>query len=82
MKHLVWCEKSSILKHTERDGCTHSAVHIVALSVCFNIHIRKSVLRRMFPVAGCNPVDTLSRVAVKWFDSIILHQITLSSSSG
>ena len=29
----------------------------------------------MFPVAGCNPVDTLSRVAVKWFDSIILHQV-------
>jgi hypothetical protein len=28
----------------------------------------------MFPVAGCNPVDALSRVAVKWFDSIILHQ--------
>ena len=29
----------------------------------------------MFPVAGCNPVDILSRVAVKWFDSITLHQI-------
>jgi hypothetical protein len=42
--------------------------------VCFNKHIENSVLWRMFPVAGCNPVDILSRVAVRWFDSIILHQ--------
>ena len=36
----------------------------------------------MFPVAGCNPVDLLSRVAVKWFDSITLHQNWAASDNG
>jgi hypothetical protein len=36
----------------------------------------------VFPVAGCNPVDLLSRVAVKWFDSITLHQVMVLSYSG
>ena len=45
-----------ILKYTIGTAGTCSPVHIVALLVCFNIHIRKSVLWILFPIAGCNPV--------------------------
>jgi hypothetical protein len=52
-----------ILKHTIGTAEYSSSVHIVALLVCFNMHIRKSVLWRLFPIAGCNPVGITSRVA-------------------
>ena len=55
-----------------------------SVTVCFNKHILKSVLKNwsVFPVAGCNPVVILSRVADKWFDSITLHQIISRWTSG
>jgi hypothetical protein len=44
---------------------TPSRTHSV--TVCFNKHIRKSVLQiwSVFPIAGCNPVVILSGVATR-----------------
>ena len=61
MESLLWEEKLDRIKAYWTDISAVRRGSMVVMTVFFNTHIRKSVLRSLFPIAGCNPV-----AIIKW----------------
>ena len=62
-----YVDKKILVIKTNRYLLTLNQNRTHSVTVCFNKHFPKRVLTNwsVFPVAGCNPVVTLSRVATR-----------------